>query len=120
MNKRSHQFFENWARLMGMTYFEKQDIGDAEILLADSSRPIDYQDRANGIISRQYVTGYCIRREGGNWLASWQPYDPLDYFGDSEKVGRRKRLEDALKFARERAGLTDKAGLYDGYRLQLN
>ena len=117
MDKRSNAFFEGWARHNGMTFLEKRDIGNAEILLADSNQPVEYRDPDSGVVSIQYVTAYCIRREGGNWIASWHTYDPIDYFGDTPETGRKRRMDEALKFAQQRVDLTEEVGLYDGYRL---
>ena len=109
---RSYQFFEAWARNLGMTYLEKVESRDATYLLADSNHPVEHRDTDSGVVTMSYVTAYCISREGGNWIASSQPNDPLDYFGDSVETGRRKRLDEALKYAKERHKLTAEQGLY--------
>ena len=98
--RRDHNYFENWARDMGMRPYDRfRGDPNGDILIADSFNLIDDPPSDRGY-EKFYRTGFCIYRDKA-WIASSDTYHPGEH-SDHTFAGKQKaRTDEALKQARD-------------------
>ncbi len=98
LRRKDHNYFESWARRMGMKpYDRKRGEQHADILLADSGCLITNLPSDQGY-EKFYRTGFCIYRDKA-WIASSWDYPPDCFPRASEHGKQLARVEECLKYA---------------------
>ncbi len=100
LRRKDHNYFESWARRMGMKpYYRDRSGKHGDILYADSFDLINDPPSVQGY-EKFYRTGFCIYRDKA-WIASCEEYAP-DSFPRLTAAGKQEaRVAEAVKYARK-------------------